>query len=62
MGPLERFFIRVVLSLLFAALISRYFFPGGGVASVLGFAVVLLALAYCLEYLRKRNERNGNGK
>jgi uncharacterized membrane protein HdeD (DUF308 family) len=59
---LERFVIRGVLSLLFAVLISRFFFPNGGIPAVLGLAVVLLGLAYCLEYLRKRNERENYDK
>jgi len=62
LGPLERFLIRGVLSLLFAVLISRFFFPDGGVPGILGLAAVLLGLAYCLEYLRKRNERENYGK
>jgi Flp pilus assembly protein TadB len=62
LGTLERFLIRGVLSLVFAALISRFFFPEGSVLSVLGLAGVLLGLAYCLEYLRKRNERENYGK
>ncbi len=62
MGSLEFFVIRVVLSLLFAVLISRFFFAGSGVLPVVGLAAVLLALAYCLEYLRKRDERNNHGK
>jgi Flp pilus assembly protein TadB len=62
LGPLERLLIRVVLSLLFAVLISRFFFPNGGVPAVLGLAGVLLGLAYCFESLRKRNERENYGK
>ncbi len=62
MGPLERLLIRCVLSLLFAVLLSRFFFPNGGILAVLGFAAVLLGLAYCLESLRKRNERENYGK
>ena len=62
MGPLERFLIRGVLSLLFAVLISRLFFARAGVVAVLGFAAVLLGLAYSMEYFRKRDERNSNGK
>ncbi len=62
MGPMEIFLIRAVLSLLFAVLISRFFFADRGVLPVAILAAVLLMLAYCLEYLRKRNERNSDGQ
>ena len=62
MGSMELFLIRGVLSLLFAVLISRFFFADRGFVPVLALAAVLLGLAYCLEYLRKRNERDSHGK
>jgi len=61
-GPLERFFIRGVLSLLFAVLISRFFLPNAGIPAILVLAAVLLGLAYGLEHLKKRNERKNDDK
>jgi hypothetical protein len=59
MGPLEIFVIRLLLAGLFSVIIGRFFFHGTPVVKVSALAVVMLALAYLLEYLRKR-KRGGN--
>jgi uncharacterized membrane protein len=61
MGTFERFVIRLVLSIVFAFLISRFFFPNGPLFKVFGLALVMLGLAYFFEYRRKRDRRGGRG-
>jgi len=62
MGKVEIFALRLVLSILFAVLISRFFFQTMEMGKVIGLGVVLFGLAYLLEYLRKRGkgERHEN--
>ncbi len=48
--------IRLVLSLLLAYFICRFFFPGRSIFGVLGLAVVMCALAYLFQYTRKRDK------
>jgi hypothetical protein len=61
MGAFEIFVIRLILSAMFAVLISRFFFQDMAVIKVLGLAVIMLGLAYLLEYFRKRDSEGGNG-
>ena len=56
MGKLEIFAIRFILSVIFAFLVSRFFFQELAVIKVFGLAIILLGLAYMFEYLRKRNK------
>lgn len=56
MGKLEIFFIRLVLSIMFAFFLSRFFFQDMPMVKVFGLAIIMLALAYALEFLRKRNK------
>jgi hypothetical protein len=56
MGKLEIFFIRLVLSIMFAFFLSRFFFQNMPMVKVFGLAIIMLALAYALEFLRKRNK------
>jgi hypothetical protein len=55
MGKLEIFFIRFVLSIMFAFFLSRFFFQNLPMVKVFGLAILMLGLAYLLELLRKRN-------
>jgi hypothetical protein len=48
------FFIRAVLGLAFAVLITRMFRGSVELDYVAGLAVVLVAIAYVFEYFRKR--------
>jgi hypothetical protein len=52
--PLILFFIRAVLGVAVAALITRIFRGAIRVDYVAGLAVVLVGLAYAFEYFRKR--------
>ena len=56
MGKFYIFAIRFVLSVMFAALISRFFFQKMPVIKVFGLAAILLGLAYIFEYLRTRDK------
>lgn len=60
MGSFEFFVIRLLLSVLFAVLIGRFFFQGTPVLKIAGLAAALLAMAYLLEYLRKRDKGGKN--
>lgn len=55
MGPLERFAIRLILSVVFAFIASRMFFRDTAIVKVGGLALLMLGLAYGMEYVRKRN-------
>jgi len=56
MGKFDIFVIRFVLSVMFAFLVSRFFFQNMAVIKVFGLALVMLGLAYVSEYFRKRNK------
>jgi hypothetical protein len=62
MGKPEIFALRMVLSIVFAVLISRFFFQNMEIIKIIGLGIVLFGLAYLLEYLRKRDkgERHEN--
>jgi hypothetical protein len=62
MGPIERFVIRLILAVLFAILMGRFFFQGTPVIKTIVLASALLGFAYLFEYLRKRGEGGNNGK
>ena len=49
--------IRAIAGLFFAVIISRFFKPDAGVPYIVGLAVILVALAYFAEFLRKRKNR-----
>ncbi len=57
MHPFILFFIRAVLGVAIATLITRMFRGAVSAASVAGLAAVLVGLAYGLEYFRKRKIR-----
>ena len=48
-----KFIIRAILSVFFAILLSRFFFPKAGVFVLALVAAGLLVLAYVSEYARK---------
>lgn len=54
------FVLRLILSVLFAFLVSRFFFQKLAVIKVFGLALILLGLAYLFEYLRKRDKGGTN--
>ena len=51
------FLMRMGLSILFAYVMVRVFYPGGGILAVAGFAVFFVGLAYLLAHLRERRQR-----
>ena len=61
MGKLQIFFIRLILSGIFAFLLSRIFFQDMAVEKIFGLALIMLGLAYLLEYLRKRDKGENHG-
>jgi hypothetical protein len=54
MHPFIKFFIRAVLGLAFAVLITRMFKGSIQLDYVAGLAVVLVAIAYGFEYMRNK--------
>jgi len=57
MNPFILFFIRAVLGVAIAVLITRMFRGSAGTEYVAGLAIILVGLAYVLEYFRKRKGR-----
>jgi hypothetical protein len=57
MGAGSIFLMRMGLSILFAYVMVRVFYPGGGILAVAGFAVFFIGLAYLLTHLRERRQR-----
>ncbi len=56
MRKFEIFAIRFFLSVVFAFLVSRFFFENIAVIKIIGLALILLGLAYLFEYTRKRDK------
>ena len=48
--------IRLILSAVFAVIISRLFFANMSVVKVMGLGATLFGFAYLFEYGRKRNQ------
>ena len=57
MNQLTIFFIRAVVGLAFAAIVTRMFYGRINPVYVAGLAIILVGLAYFAEYLRKRKKR-----
>lgn len=57
MHPFIVFFIRAVLGVAIAILITRMFRGSASTEYVAGLAVILVGLAYVMEYFRKRRPR-----
>ena len=51
--------IRLILSGIFAFIISRLFFQNMSMLKVIGLGVVLFGFAYLFEYIRKRDKEGG---
>lgn len=59
MANFNIFVMRAVLGAVFAVILMRVFHPEFHIVYVAGFAIVLVALAYLLEYWRRRKmEKN----
>jgi hypothetical protein len=61
MGSFQMFVIRLILSMMFAALACRIFFQGTPLIRVFGLGIILLGLAYLFEYVRKRDKGGNHG-
>ena len=57
MGGIYIFFIRLILSAVFAAIISMFFFNGIRPLKTSILAAVMLLLAYVFEYTKKRDSQ-----
>jgi len=55
-NQLSIFVIRAVVGLAFAAIITRMFYGRINPGYVVGLAVIMVGLAYFVEYLRKRKK------
>ena len=56
MNKLTIFIIRVLLGAFFALLLTRFFFPGAALATVVGVGMLLVFLAYVFAYFRGRKK------
>ncbi len=54
MANFNIFVIRAILGVVFAVILMRIFHPEFHIVYVAGFAVVLVALAYLLEFWRRK--------
>jgi uncharacterized membrane protein HdeD (DUF308 family) len=48
--------IRTILGIVFGVLLSRFFFPDAPLVFIVGLCVVLVGMAYFIEYLRNRKK------
>ena len=51
--------IRLILSGIFAFIISRLFFQDMSALKVIGLGIVMFGFAYLFEYVRKRDKEGG---
>ncbi len=52
------FLIRAVLGVVFAVMLSRFFYPDASLFYVVGLGVFLVGMAYLSEYFRIRKKNN----
>ncbi|MDQ1331117.1 MAG: hypothetical protein QG578_1383 [Thermodesulfobacteriota bacterium] len=50
------FILRIILGAAFAVFLSRFFYPDWKIIYVAGLGAFLVAMAYILEYWRKRDK------
>jgi hypothetical protein len=51
------FVIRAIVGVIFALLLTRFFYPNAGVPGIIGFAIGLVGLAYITESFRRRKKK-----
>jgi hypothetical protein len=61
MGTFSIFLIRLVVSVILAFLISRFFFQGASMVKILGLAAIMLILAYLFEFTKRKERKGQNG-
>ena len=54
MNRLYVFILRAVFGAVFAVLVTRVFYPDTGLERIIALAIFLVAMAYIVEYFRKR--------
>lgn len=54
------FVARFILSVISAFVVSWFFFQNTAVIKIFGLAIIMLGLAYVLEYSRKRKKDEGH--
>jgi len=57
LNQFQIFFIRAVIGVFFAVVVTRMFYGRVHLAYVIGLAIILVGLAYFAEFLRKRKSR-----
>ena len=57
MGRFYIFVIRAILGIVFAVVLSRFFYPDAQLVYVIALGIFLVAMAYFFEYLRT-NKKN----
>jgi hypothetical protein len=48
------FAIRVVLGIVFAVVLTRFFFPGASLPWIAGLAIFLVGMSYVMEYFHRK--------
>lgn len=56
------FLLRLILSTILAFIICRFFFQGAPLINIIGFAMIMLGLAYLFEYTKRRDKGGEHGK
>ena len=56
------FFLRLILSIILAFIICRFFFQNAPLINIIGFAMIMLGLAYLFEYNKRRAKGGEHGK
>ena len=56
MTPFYIFVMRAILGAIFAVLLTRFFYPRATIAGVMAVAVIIVGMAYVVEYFRKRRK------
>lgn len=57
MTNFHMFVIRAILGLVFAVVLTRFFYPHAKLIYIIGLAAILVGLAYFSEYLRRRKSK-----
>ncbi|MGD9228395.1 MAG: hypothetical protein PVF26_17940 [Desulfobacterales bacterium] len=57
MNQLTVFFIRAIIGVVFAVILTRMFYGRINPMYIAGLAIILVGLAYFSEYLRKRRQK-----
>ena len=56
MPQYQIFIIRAILGVVFGVVLSRFFYPDAPLVFVIGLILVLVGLAYLVEYLKNRKQ------